>query len=161
MKKRGAAEERLVARCRERGVPVTAQRRAVLRALSGRRDHPTAGQVHAAASARLPGMTRATVYRVLATLESLGVVRAVEHAGAAARFEVDTGAHHHLVCTGCGRIDDLHEPGLESLSLPAPKTPGFVVREYSIQFRGLCGGCRALKDARRLPSGRGRERRRK
>ena len=142
MKAARAAEERLVARCRERGVPVTPQRRAVLKALSGRRDHPTAEQVHAAASARLPGMTRATVYRVLATLETLGVVRTVEHAGTSARFEVDTGAHHHLVCDGCGRIDDLHETALESLSLPALRTPGFAVREYSIQFRGLCNGGR-------------------
>ena len=149
MKAASAAEERLVARCRERGVPVTPQRRAVLKALSGRRDHPTAEQVHAAATARLPGMTRATVYRVLATLESLGVVRTVEHAGAAARFEIDTGAHHHLVCVGCGRIDDLHEPALDSLSLPAPRASGFAVREYSIQFRGLCGGCRKQQRSKR------------
>lgn len=139
----------MVARCRERGVPVTPQRRAVLRALSGRRDHPTAEQVHAAASARLPGITRATVYRVLETLESLGVVRTVEHAGTAARFEVDTGAHHHLVCVGCGRIDDLRDPALESLSLPAPRAPGFAVREVAIQFRGLCHNCRKRQRSKR------------
>jgi Fur family peroxide stress response transcriptional regulator len=149
MAARAEAEERMVARCRERGVPVTPQRRAVLRALSGRRDHPTAEQVHAAASARLPGMTRATVYRVLETLEKLGVVRAVDHAGGAARFEIDTGAHHHLVCVGCGRIDDVRDPALDGLSLPAPRAPGFAVREIAIQFRGLCASCR------------GRERRRK
>lgn len=136
-------EERMVARCRDRGLPVTAQRRAVLRALAGRKDHPTAEQVHAAALARQPGMTRATVYRVLEALESLGVVRRVEHAGTAARYEVDTGPHHHLVCLECGRIADLHDPALEGLPPPPVRAPGFVVREYSIQFRGVCGACRA------------------
>jgi len=139
----------MAARCRERGLPVTPQRRAVLRALSARRDHPTAEQVHAAASARLPGMTRATVYRVLDALEAMGVVRRVDHAGAAARYEVDSGPHHHLVCVGCGRIADLHEPALESLSLPASRARGFVVKEYSIQFRGLCSGCRKQQRSRK------------
>lgn len=139
----------MAARCRERGLPVTVQRRAVLRALAGRGDHPTAEQVHAAAASRLPGMTRATVYRVLDALEGLGVVRRVEHAGSAARYEVDTGPHHHLVCVSCGRIADLHEPAPEGLPLPAPRAGGFVVKEYSIQFRGHCRACRARERRKR------------
>src|SRR5262245_15153103 len=143
------AEERMAARCRERGLPVTVQRRAVLRALAGRRDHPTAEQVHAAAASRLPGMTRATVYRVLDALEGLGVVRRVDHAGTAAGYEVDTGPRHHLVCESGGRIVDLPEPALDGLSLPAPRAAGFVVKEYSIQFRGQCRACRARERRRR------------
>lgn len=132
---------------RRRGVPVTAQRRAVLRALAGRRDHPTAEQIHAAASARLPGMTLATVYRVLGTLERLGIARRVAHAGTGARFEVDSGAHHHLVCLACGRILDLRDPALGALAIPAPRAPGFHVREITIQFRGLCRACRRRESA--------------
>lgn len=137
----------MAARCRERGWPVTAQRRAVLRALAGRRDHPTAEQVHAAAAGRQPGMTRATVYRVLEALETLGVVRKVAHAGAAARYEVDTGPHHHLVCVSCGKIADLRDPGLERLELPPSRASGFVVDDYTIQFRGRCGACRSRGSA--------------
>ena len=136
------AETRMVGRCRDRGLPVTAQRRAVLHALAGRRDHPTAGQLHAGAAARVPGITRATVYRVLDALERLGVVRRLDHAGGGARYEVDLGPHHHLVCTACGRIADLHDPALDGLSVSASKSGGFTVHDYSIQFRGLCGGCR-------------------
>jgi Fur family peroxide stress response transcriptional regulator len=138
---------RMVDLCRRRGIPVTAQRRAVLRALAGRRDHPTAEQVHAAASARLPGMTLATVYRVLGTLERLGVARRVAHAGTGARFEVDSGAHHHLVCTSCGRILDLRDPAPEALSIPAPRASGFSIQEITIQFRGLCRACRRRRSA--------------
>ena len=133
-------EERMVARCRDRGLPVTAQRRAILRALAARHDHPTADQVYASASTRLPGMTRATVYRVLEALEGLGIVRRVAHAGTGARYEVDSGPHHHLVCGGCGRIADVHDSAWNQL--PAPRVPGFEIRDYSIQFRGTCGSCR-------------------
>jgi len=139
---------RMVALCRRRGVPVTAQRRAVLRALAGRRDHPTAERIHAAAAARLPGMTLATVYRVLAALERLGVARRVAHDGTGARFEIAEGAHHHLVCLSCGRILDLRDPALEALALPAPRAAGFHVQEVSIQFRGLCRPCRRKQPAR-------------
>jgi Fur family transcriptional regulator, peroxide stress response regulator len=147
--KRAPEEERMTALCRDRGLPVTPQRRAVLRALAGRRDHPTAEQVHAAAASRLPGMTRATVYRALEALEGLGVVRKVDHAGAAARYEVDTGPHHHLACDACGRIADVHDPALEGLALPAGKTTGFTVREYSIQFRGICASCKGRERRKR------------
>ena len=141
------AEARLVARCRKAGVPVTAQRRAVLRALAARRDHPTAEQVHAAAAARAPGMTRATVYRVLEALERLEVVRRVERGGGAARFEVATGPHHHLVCVSCGRIDDLRDPAPAGPPPAAARAAVFLVREILIQFRGLCRSCRGRESA--------------
>jgi len=67
-------------------------------------------------------------------------VRRVAHAGTGARYEVDSGPHHHLVCGGCGRIADVHDPAWDHL--PAPRAPGFEIRDYSIQFRGMCGSCR-------------------
>ena len=48
-----------------------------------------------------------------------------------------------------GAIADVRESALKNLSLPAPKAPGFTVREYSIQFRGLCGGCRSQQRSKR------------
>jgi Fur family peroxide stress response transcriptional regulator len=121
---------------------MTVQRRAVLEALAGRGDHPTAEQVHAAVRGRVPGMSRATVYRVLETLAGWGVARRVDHAGTPARFEVDSGAHHHLVCLGCGRIRDVRDSALLDLPVRPPRVEGFRVRDFTIQFRGLCRRCR-------------------
>ena len=134
--------ERMESLCRRQGRRMTVQRRAVLEALAGRGDHPTAEQVHAAVRGRMPGMSRATVYRVLETLAAWGVARRVDHAGTPARFEVDSGAHHHLVCTGCGRIRDVRDAGLLDLSVRPLHLEGFRVRDFTIQFRGLCRRCR-------------------
>lgn len=142
--------------CRENGIPLTVQRRAVLRALLDRRDHPTADQVFEDVQARLPGVSRATVYRVLETLVRVGVARRASHLGARVRFDPNTGPHHHLVCVRCGKMADLDHPSLGSLPLPDVRHAGFQITEYSIHFQGICSRCRSRKAGRR-GTGRGRE----
>src|SRR5262245_9658918 len=89
------------ARCRRQGLAVTSQRRAVLRALAAREDHPTADQLHEDVRREHPDLSRTTVYRVLETLVRLGVVTKVSHPGASVRYDAFTGRHHHLVCDVC------------------------------------------------------------
>lgn len=91
-------------------------------------DHPTAQ------------ISRTTVYRVLETLARAGVVRKVCHPGTSARYELEKGRHHHLVCLGCERMVDLEDPSLDGLPLPSIIS-GFRIKDYSIQFRGLCSEC--------------------
>jgi Fur family peroxide stress response transcriptional regulator len=137
--------ERLAAfetECRRRGLALTIQRRAVYGELADRKDHPTADQVYDAVQGRLPGLSRATVYRVLETLVEQGFARKVHHAGAVARFDPITTRHHHLVCDGCGRLVDLDDAAVAAVRLPDARRTGFEIRDYSISFIGLCKDCR-------------------
>jgi Fur family peroxide stress response transcriptional regulator len=127
---------------RRRGLALTIQRRAVFEELAQRTDHPTADQVYDALHARLPGLSRTTVYRVLDTLVEQGFARRVHHAGAVARFDPMTGRHHHLVCDGCGRLVDLPADTVPGIPLPDARGTGFRVDDYSISFSGLCKSCR-------------------
>ncbi len=139
------ATERLAAfeaECRRRGLALTIQRRAVFSELAERADHPTADQVYEALHGRLPGLSRTTVYRVLETLVEQGFARKVQHAGAVARFDPVTERHHHLVCDACGRLLDLDDALVPSLSVPDARKTGFRIRDYSISFSGLCKDCR-------------------
>jgi Fur family peroxide stress response transcriptional regulator len=128
--------------CRRRGLALTIQRRAVYEELAERKDHPTADQVYDALQARLPGLSRTTVYRVLDTLVDQGFARKVHHAGAVARFDPMTARHHHLVCDGCGRLVDLEDGVVPGVPLPDARGTGFRIRDYSISFTGLCKSCR-------------------
>lgn len=132
----------LVTACRREGLPVTVQRRVILEALAGRDDHPTADQVYAQVRGRLPNVSRTTVYRVLETLVALGVARKTASPGAAARFDPRTHRHHHLVCSACEAIVDVHDPALDGLRLGSARRAGFDVEDYSVHFRGLCPKCR-------------------
>lgn len=128
--------------CRQRGLRLTTQRRAVLEVLAGRHDHPTADQVYEEVSEKVQAIARTTVYRVLEMLVQVGAARIVCHPGEAVRYEARTSQHHHLVCLGCKRMTDIELPELNDLPLPNTRKHGFVVDEYSIQFRGLCKDCR-------------------
>lgn len=134
--------------CRERGLPRTVHRRAVLEIMLDREDHPTADQVYAEMRARLPGISRTSVYRILEMLVSVGMVNKVCHPGsAAARFDPRTQQHHHLVCLSCERIIDVEDPRLNRLPLPDVRSHGFQIDDYLIHFRGVCADCRKALDA--------------
>lgn len=145
----------LEAACRAQGVPLTVQRRAILEVLAGRTDHPTADQVYAAVRRRMPDVSRTTVYRVLDTLVRLGLAVKTPHPGAAVRFDPRTERHHHLVCTRCDRVIDLHAPELNALRLPDTRGLGFEIDDFSLHFRGVCADCNATtrRAARRQPRG--------
>jgi len=134
--------------CRQHGLPITVQRRAVLQALALRVDHPIADQILADVRKRIPEISRTTVYQVLETLVRIGIVRKVCHPGSAVRYEVETQRHHHLVCLNCEKIVDLQDPSLDRLPLPKASS-GFRIEDYSIQFRGLCSNCAGKLSRRR------------
>jgi len=127
--------------CREQGVPLTVQRRAILESLAGRLDHPTADQVFEAVSGRLPGLSRTTVYRVLETLVELGVIHKASHLGSAARYDPNTERHHHLTCLSCHKVMDVEDRSLPKVELPRVQSKGFEISDYSVHFKGVCPDC--------------------
>ena len=141
--------EELERRCRAKGVAVTWQRRAVYEALSRREDHPTADDLYDELSPKWPGISRTTVYRVLETLVGLGLAGRVAHPGAAARFDPETGPHHHLLCTGCGRLIDLEDHAVTGVSIPQDLPEPFDIHDASVYFRGTCAACQAATPASR------------
>jgi Fur family peroxide stress response transcriptional regulator len=132
----------LESRCREQGVPLTLQRRAILQDLAGRCDHPTADQIYDTICIRYPGISRTTVYRVLDTFVQLGIAQKISNPEARARFDADTRHHHHLVCRACDTVADFSCDELDRLTLPPELENGFLVSTYSLTITGLCPCCR-------------------
>ena len=134
--------ERLERVCRDRGIPVTVQRRVIFTALLERDDHPSVDQIFDDVKGRIPGVSRTTVYRTLETLTDLGLARRANHFEALARFDGNMKQHHHLVCTVCGKVSDFQDPGLTIGGLPDVRRSGFVLFDYSIYFEGYCVDCK-------------------
>lgn len=131
--------------CRAHGVPVTTQRRVVLAALAARTDHPTADDIYEAVHASLPALSRTTVYRVLEAFVAMGLVRRVSGREARARFDADTGRHHHIQCIDCGTVADCRDRSLDALPPPAAVPAGFRLLDYSISYTGICPACAARR----------------
>jgi Fur family transcriptional regulator, peroxide stress response regulator len=128
--------------CRNKGLALTIQRRAILDALASRSDHPTVDQVYEDIKERLKGVSRTTVYRVLETFVTIGIARKISNPESKARFDADTIRHHHLTCIKCGKVLDLHDPTLDNLVPNAGTLQDFDIFDYSITFNGLCACCR-------------------
>ncbi|MFJ8588780.1 Fur family transcriptional regulator [Streptomyces sp. NPDC093595] len=132
----------LLGRLRRRGWRMTAQRRVVAEVLDGDHVHLTADEVLARATARLPEVSRATVYNTLGELVALGEVTEVSTDGRARRYDPNAHRpHHHLVCSGCGTIRDVHPVGDPLADLPASERFGFTVSGAEVVYRGLCPHC--------------------
>jgi Fur family peroxide stress response transcriptional regulator len=133
----------LEAKCRERGLPVTIQRRVIFDALLGRDDHPTIDQIYEDVRDRIPGVSRTTVYRTLETLAALGVAKKTSHVDAVARFDGNVEHHHHLVCVRCAKVVDFDDPALSSVALPDARRTGFDIVDFSVYLEGVCRECKS------------------
>ena len=130
-------------RLRAAGLKVTKGRVAALAAL-GQHSHSTAEQLHDLVSVDGVPMTLQAVYLSLQVLTDHGVLRRIEPAGSAARYELRVGDnHHHLVCTRCARVVDVDCADESAPCLVPADTHGFSVATAEITFWGVCPDCAA------------------
>lgn len=135
--------EQAEARLRAAGLKVTAPRLAVLDAISGN-GHLDADAVHTRVMSHLPGISLQSVYNVLGALAEAELLRKIDPAGSAARYESRTGDnHHHLVCTECGAVADVDCVVGESPCLTPSNTGGFAITTAEVTFWGRCAACQA------------------
>jgi Fur family transcriptional regulator, ferric uptake regulator len=85
---------------------------------------------------------RASVYRVLDELESLGLVSRVDVGDGTARYEPHRGHHHHLVCDGCGRLEPFQDAALERAIHRLAERVSFDVSDHDVTLHGCCERCR-------------------
>jgi Fe2+ or Zn2+ uptake regulation protein len=86
---------------------------------------------------------RATIFRTLSLLVDLGLLERVRGANEVEGYVV-TGAgehHHHLICSRCGRVEELPEcPVAERLTELAAERQ-FQVVSHSLEVYGVCIEC--------------------
>lgn len=134
---------------REHGVPVTAQRLAVLRAVSAL-PHATANDVAERVRSELGAISRQAVYDALGTLVEKGLLRRIQPAGSPARYEDRVGDnHHHLICRACGRTVDIDCAVGDTPCLHAADASGYEIDEAEVIFWGTCPSCTLHCRARR------------
>jgi len=128
---------------RRHGLHVTAQRLAVLRAVSTH-PHTTADGVTEVAGAEIGAISRQAVYDALAVLVEKGILRRIEPSGSPARFETRVADnHHHMICRVCGRVVDVDCVVGSAPCLTPPDDMGYEIDEAEVIYWGRCPECRA------------------
>lgn len=126
---------------RQHGIQVTAQRLAVLRAVSAH-PHITADAVADAVRAEIGAISTQSVYDALGVLVAKGLLRRIQPAGSAARFEDRVGDnHHHLICRVCGRLVDVDCAAGAAPCLAAADDQGYEIDEAEVAYWGRCPDC--------------------
>lgn len=148
MKTRSKAAERhrLLQELRNRGIRITAQRRAIIEVMQESEGHLDAATLLTLARNRDGRIDRATVYRTLDLLKSLRLIDELDlmHLEGEKHFyeakpNVD---HMHLACVRCGRIEEFASPLFDRLKTQVSRQRGFQVRVARLEVGGLCRKCR-------------------
>ena len=126
---------------RNHGVQVTAQRVAVLVAVSDR-PHGTVDDIATAVRAGIGVISRQAVYDALGVLADKGLIRRIQPARSPARYEDRAGDnHHHLICRTCGRMVDVDCAVGAAPCLDPADDAGYEIDEAEVIYWGRCPEC--------------------
>ncbi len=139
------------------GYRITMPRQIILQVLDESKKHLSAEEIYLKVHQIYPAIGLTTVYRTLELLVKMGLVFKFDFGDGRARYELskddkDSNHHHHLICTGCGRVidyDDFIDEEIELIKKTErelSKKHGFKIRNHIIQFYGLCKECNVLED---------------
>jgi len=125
---------------------VTAPRLAIYEVLLRANDHICVEHILSALAQdhALLRINKTTVYRTLDLLMELGLVSEMRHADGSAQYELSLhGPHGHLLCSQCGRVQDVPLAELEAIQQRIEREHGFRVDLHDRALPGICADCRA------------------
>jgi Fe2+ or Zn2+ uptake regulation protein len=116
------------------GIQPSAQRLAVAEYVLDTTAHPSADRVFDEVRARIPLISRATVYNTLNLLVRKGLLKQLVLAEGRVVFDPNVGPHHHFIDEATGAIHDVPWDALDVRKVEGLK--GVKVREYQVVLRG-------------------------
>ncbi len=133
--------EEAAALLKQKGLKVTPQRLAILNLLRNTKEHPTAETIYKKLASDFPTMSLATVYKTLEVLKNIGLIQELNVGEGSFRYDANTNSHPHLVCLGCGKVEDLDESVLQNLIEEVKKHTDYRLVEQKLYFYGYCPAC--------------------
>ena len=125
------------------GHRLTKARRLILTILWSSRRPLSASEILSRLDRRKITVDKTTVYREIAFLKGLGMVREIQFGEGQQRYELTPeDHHHHIFCVRCRRIDDIVlEKDLDRAEEKIARLKSFRVISHSLEFFGLCSRC--------------------
>ena len=97
----------------------------------------------------LETVDQATVYRTLTSLKEKGIIKQVDLRHNHAHYELaNLTEHHHLICTHCGKVEDVHRHcGVEEIQSAILRSSKHFanIQEHALEFYGVCILCSKKK----------------
>lgn len=125
---------------KDTGLRITGPRVKILNLFQqAERVHLSAEEVHRQLVLADADVGLATVYRVLSQFEQAGLLSRSHFESGKSVYELNEGDHHdHLVCLGCGHVEEFVDPEIEKRQRTVAKTRGFELRDHALSLYADC-----------------------
>jgi Fur family ferric uptake transcriptional regulator len=135
----------LVKRLKNRGHKLTPQRETVFAVLSENAGRPMSPEeIYRSCAEKNPGIGLTTVYRTLELFRKIGVALSVHLHEGSQYYELNTGKHHHhLVCMGCGTVEQVETCIVDEMNDMIRDDYDFLVTSHCLSLFGYCPVCLA------------------
>lgn len=126
----------------EAGYRLTEPRRSLAALIAAHEGHFTAAELVSAARRRRLGVGRATIFRTLETLDAIGAIERLDlPSGEHAYVGCAPAHHHHVICSRCGRTEEIADAGLRRVVSDIARRTGFRIDDHRLELFGLCATC--------------------
>jgi len=128
----------ITARCEDKGLRMTDQRRTIAQVLEEATDHPDVEELYNRATARDPRISIATVYRTVKLFEEAGILDRLEFGDGRARYEDAERDHHdHLIDMNSGEVIEFVDPEIEELQEKIARKLGYRLKGHKLELYGV------------------------
>lgn len=129
---------------KEKSLKHTEQRFLILKKIFSRHRHFTADELLGWLKKEHKHISRATVYRMLNLLVRANLLESQDFGKGRAYYEHRIGHNHHdhIVCVGCGKIQEFENDTIEGLQNRITKEVRFVPISHTLKIYGFCNRCR-------------------
>lgn len=132
---------------RQEGLKYTKQRASILKILTESEQPVSAEQVFIALQKNSVNANLSTVYRILESLASRGIVQKTSiGSDTKALFEMNSSVHkHRMICINCREMTAVEGCPLEEYEKMLMDRTGFDVTGHKLEIYGYCEKCRKSK----------------
>ena len=126
------------AKCLEKGVRLTEQRKLIAKTMSNSSDHPDVDELHQRVSKLDSKISIATVYRTVKLFEEAGIIAKHDFKGGKARYEEINESHHdHLIDIKTGEIIEFIDDEIEKLQNKVAEKYGYKLIDHKLELYGI------------------------
>jgi len=122
-------------------VKLTLQRKAIYDVLLEADDHPTAADIIERLRTKHYSFAYGTVYNSLRYLTDAGLIRELKLGEAVSRYDARMDEHEHIVCTSCGKVDEIVSEIPAEWLLKVAEETGYTIGHAKIVVEGVCKQC--------------------
>ncbi len=126
---------------RSKGYKATPQRIAICKFALLSREHPNVQRIYNEVRKTNPTVSLATVYKTLQILRGRGLIQELDFPYDQTRYDPYLEPHINLVCSRCGKIQDLEDPIAQELIKRVVKVTEFIPTSQRLDVYGVCEKC--------------------